>query len=219
MFDSRTLAICLEALGGGQEDQARTWILNSPGPDLLPSFKEELLGAQDRVAGLVTPSSYHNLGLRVFKEAFPEADIVAAASGHSRLAARGFESLVESIQGLGAYGVQLHPVPGTKNGELWMSVKHETSPLLAVGDAIFNLAPGGSIGFRLFKLLCQAGPGLATDLPYRLFFLKDKKGFVDWAEALVEELKPETFVPVHGGILRAPELDTQISGLFRGLRG
>lgn len=210
MFDSRTLAICLEALQEKAPATApkagRTWILTSPGPDLVPSFKAELFGDQDRVAGLIVPSSYHNLGLHAFQAEFPQAQIVAAPSGHKRLAARGFNELAESLDLLDAYGVQLHALPGSKNGELWLSVKHPESPLLAVGDAIFNLKPGGSLGFRLFKLICQAGPGLKMDLPYRLLFLEDKQVFKTWAQHLFKTLQPKTFVPVHGEILRAPHL-------------
>lgn len=217
MFESRCVAICLQDCAGTAAGGPKSWVILSPGPDLVESFGQELLSPSDRVEALVVPSSYHTMGLVPFQKAYGPLKIIAAPGAHSRLSAKEIGPLDVELPMLSDYPVQIHIVPETRNGELWMSAGVGLNTCLTVGDAMFNLPEGGSFGFRLFKFFFRAGPGLVMDLPYRWLFLKDKQSFVSWASELMERLDPKLLAPAHGDILRAPELRMRFESVLQSL--
>lgn len=217
MFESRCMAFCLQDCAGISSDGPRTWVVLSPGPDLVEPFGRELFKAQDRVEALVVPSSYHTMGLVPFQRAYGPLKIIAAPGAHKRLTAKGIGPLDVELAMLSDYGVRTHLVPETRNGELWMSAGIDSNSCLTVGDAMFNLPPGGSLGLRMFKFCFRAGPGLTMDLPYRFLFLKNKQTFVRWARELFDTVGPNTLAPAHGELLEAPELNARFEDVLRRL--
>ncbi len=168
------------------------------------------LGESGTVKYLLSPNHYHNKALRSYCDQFEGAIPCASTKAGQRL--RKITGLkVARLAGLTrklhASMDVIHPV-GLKTGEIWLRIRTRSDVAWLVGDAYCGPASkkGGSF---------TATPQLLATFPK--FGIGDRRQYVNWVKAQVEEDQPSTVVPCHGGIIRSQQLPQKLIRLLSGL--
>jgi hypothetical protein len=170
-------------------------------------FKE--LEKHGAIGALIAPNSFHHLGLPSWTAAFPQATVYAPRTAHPRLgkkqpAARNLQP-IEALAPLLPDNVRVHDVPGSKNGETWVTVRTARGPLWYVSDSCFSLAqPPIDLLPRLLFRLFDAAPGFRINGLGLKFFIKDRAGYRRWFLQQLEAELPNVVVTAHGAVVDAP---------------
>jgi hypothetical protein len=159
---------------------------------------------------IVAPNSFHHVSLGRYREAFPEAMVVASDRARPRLERKGHQALSSLPHGAAACGdVLLVAVPHTKSGELWVVAGGSW----VVGDAFFNV-PGplrGAVGALLRATL--TGPDLALGQTFRWLALDDERAYRRWLFDELEASPPTAMHFCHGEPIEAADLPDRLRGL------
>jgi hypothetical protein len=187
--------------------------VTSPIRDLGDGAHSEL-AALGRPAALVAPNHFHNLGLREYARAYPDAIAVASAQAVPRV--RRLTKLDVADEGqlaalLPAHASLLVP-PGTRNGEMWLSVVTPGGRAWIVGDAFFNVArtPRTAMGLLLRALSITPGLRIGTSFRWLVHDHAAYRRFV--VDALARE-QPALLAPCHGDVLDDPGLAGRLQHL------
>lgn len=154
---------------------------------------------------LLAPNHWHNMGLREYAEAFPQASLCASPDASVRLASvtkLRFENLVRLQRAL-PQNIRIIVPSGLKTGEIWLSIADAPHHVWVVVDAFCG--PGGRASQPAH------GPGILGTFPK--FGLADRTAYVDWLEGQIEADKPTMIIPCHGAILRDVRLPSMIRQL------
>jgi hypothetical protein len=112
---------------------------------------------------------------------------------------------------LPAYVTLLLP-PGTRAGELWLSIESPAGRVWTAGDAFFNIArtPRTPMGLLLWLLGISAGLRIGSSFRW---LVRDRAGYKRWLLDAIAAQRPTTLIPCHGDILTDPELPDRLRGL------
>ncbi len=164
------------------------------------------LSAIGRVAYLLAPNHYHNKGLAEYAEAFPDTILCAPAAAAPRLRKiTGLEpNDLESLKKELPRDIKFIETDGLKTGEVWLRLSAGGRTTWFVVDAFSGPKAGKSGG--------------VTDAPEMLktfpnFGVADRKVYAAWVTARIHQDKPDTLVPCHGTIVRAPDLPEKLEAL------
>lgn len=183
---------------------------------LLPAAAHEAVLQVGRPSVLLAPNHYHYLGLSEFRERYPEATCICSDQARPRLARKSpqvtFGSLAEVAERLPEGAAFLEP-PGTRNGEVWLTVDGADGPIWLICDAFFNVPrhPRGFIG--LFCRLTGTTPGLRIGLTWKLLALRDRHRYADWLLARLHETPPTALIPCHGNPAGGTDLAARLISL------
>lgn len=175
----------------------------------------EELRALGEVRWLLAPNHFHHLGLSAYREAFPEARVVASATATRRLRAKGYDvtPLADVDLGLPA-GASVLVAEGTKNGEVVVSWPTPGGRLWIVCDAFFNVPSlRGATGVLLRAL--GVGPGLAIGRTFHWVGIDDRRVYRAWLERALEQEAPDALSFSHGESLAHGR--SALAALARGL--
>ncbi len=169
---------------------------------------------------LVAPNHYHHLGLGEYATTYPQTTIVGSAVAAHRLqkmCGRKVEDEARLRQALPPHISVLVP-PGTRSGEMWLSVAGAEGRAWIVGDAFFNIVktPRSLIGLilKLFGIC----PGLRIGASFR-WLVKDRASYRTWLLAALAAERPTILVPCHGNILVGETLPDRLERLVRSRLG
>lgn len=157
----------------------------SPVAGLTDAVKESLLALGD-VTVLFAPNHYHNMAMREYAAAFPNARLLASAAAIprlkkvTRLSFTAADVLADELP----RGVALLEPEGLKTGEAWLRVREKKTTAWIVVDA-FCGPPSGA-----------GGPGLLKTFPK--FGVGDRDRYVAWVERQIRRDKPTSLLPCHG---------------------
>jgi hypothetical protein len=201
-YGSQRVRMAVIGLGGG------ALLVVSPSE----SLSEPLLAELSRWGTprfLLAPNQFHTLGLRPWKERFPDARIVAHPRAHARLRKKLAGIAVEDLAPLEAAlpeGMRLFGPPMAKQGETWVSLKTKEGTAWFVTDAIMNeeRLPRGPLGLLMRLLGFRAE--LITNPFFKRMFLEDKAAYKAWVSAELDRDPPALFVPSHGAPVRGPDV-------------
>jgi hypothetical protein len=185
----------------------------SPIKGLGRSAHEEL-AAVGLPAFAIAPNHFHHLGLREFAAEYRELTIVSSATAAprvKRLCGRQVHD-ESALRGVLPPGVSLMVPPGTRAGELWLSIESPAGPAWTVGDAFFNIArtPRTAIGLLLWLL--GISPGLRIGTSFR-WLVRHRRDYRRWVLEALAAQRPTTLIPCHGEMLTDPALADRLSAL------
>ena len=190
----------------------------NPGATIAPALRAELR-RRGSVQTLIVPNHFHHLGVDTWLQEFPHALVVASTWAIPRLHDRGVEA--SGYDGIALPGgARFLEIPGTKSGELWLSLATRRGRCWIVGDAFFHLArlPRHPVAAVLW--LTGTAPGLRVGSTFRRLALRDRPSYLAGLEEALAAEQPELLVPAHGEELRDPALSARLLGLARArLRG
>jgi hypothetical protein len=175
--------------------------VNSPLPRLADGAHREL-AAIGAPAFLIAPNHFHNLGLREYVTAHPAAAVVASPTAAPRVRRQCGHDVTDLAQlraALPAHMSVLLP-PGTRAGELWISIASPTGRVWTVGDAFFNIARTPRTPMGLLLRLLGISAGLRIGASFR-WLVRDRPRYKKWLIDTIAAERPTTLVPCHGEIL------------------
>jgi hypothetical protein len=192
-------------------------ILYSPGASLVSRLPEGIPDAQLPPLALL-PNAFHYLGLKAWKEKYPGMTAVASSRAMSRLRKKGVSGLqdLDLLKNKLPDNVSILEPPGIRFGEMWLRVSGSGGVAWIVCDAFFNYARFSKKPIaRTIQKLFKAAPGLKISFLVKRFMIVDRKKYKDWLFERLEADRPNTLVPAHGEILRAPDLPQRIRDLVQ----
>lgn len=188
----------------------------SPGAALVANLPDELREKGDARV-LLAPNSFHHLGIKAWKSAFPGAIGVAADGARARLAKQGhpdLQPLARLREKLPA-SMDVLEVPGTRIGESWLRWESSAGVGWAVGDAFFNMPRlSHKLHLRLLSWLLSSAPGLAISGLMKWGGVNDRRAYKSWLLDQLARDQPKVLVPNHGDVLRADDLPARLKELI-----
>lgn len=174
------------------------------------------LKALGEPALLVAPNHYHHLGLAEYATAYPQSGIVGSSRAVRRLQTRCRHPVEdeERLRQALPSNVSVLVPPGTRTGEMWLSVAGAAGRAWIVGDAFFNIArtPRSLIGLVLKVLrIC---PGLRIGDSFR-WLVKDRRSYRAWLLETLAAERPTILIPCHGDIVVDDALPDRLESLTR----
>lgn len=197
-----------EIRGTGVKLPDGTWLVISPVRETVPRA-HDWLEEHGRASLLLAPNHFHNMGLRSYVERHG-ARVVAASSRVARvtgLKTHGLELVRERL----APSMRLIEVPGTRTGEVWLSVDTPEGRAWIVGDAFTNFPRTPKTGFGAMAWMLGLTGGVVASPTFKWVALADRERFPGWLDEQLAQDRPQILVPAHGQVLRAPDLAQQLS--------
>lgn len=147
---------------------------------------------------LVAPNHYHHLSLTKLGALWPEAVKVASDGARPRIEKQGHRGVRALAEATLPAHVRLLPVPGTKNGEVWLFV----DDTLVVCDSFFNVVEGvrGAVG--LVHRALRTSPGLSLGRTFMWVGVGDRAVYRKWVLDTLSHEKPKVIAFSHGDPLR-----------------
>jgi hypothetical protein len=186
----------------------------SPGTDLTDADFEELDGL-GTVKALVTPGSFHHMGLPIWSERYPEAGLYGPTSAAAHIAGQHKE--LKPLQDLEALKVLLsdefvvEELAGCKHPDMFMCLQRDGATTWFTNEVVSNNAdyPAGFMLKWAFKLSGNH-PGLNVN-SLAAMLIRAKKPLVRaYLEEKIESHPPTRLVPCHGDVIDDAALGTQL---------
>lgn len=173
------------------------------------------LAARGRVGCLISPNHFHHLGLAEYAAAHAPVLVVGSPTAVPRVARKSGLAIGDE-SGLRAAlpsHVSLLLPPGTRNGELWLSVAVPGGRAWIVGDAFFNIprTPISPIGLILRSLGIL--PGLRVGTTFRVL-VRDPRAYRAWVLDRIHSERPTVLVPCHGDVIQDEALPERLQRLM-----
>jgi len=176
-------------------------------PIALDEAQMGQLEAFGHPAFLVVPGSHHRVDVKIFKDRYPAAKVIAAP---------GARSAVEKIVTVDATkaefsdpSVTLMTVPGTSQNELALLVSADGGTTLILNDILANVQNATGVNGVIARLFGFAGERPQIPLPEKLSIIDDKQAlatqFRAWAQAPLKRIVVSHGEPVTddpAGVLR-----------------
>ena len=159
-----------------------------------------------RVTYLLAPNHYHNKGLAEHADAFPDAILCAPVAAAPRLRKvtglepNGLDGLKKRLR----RNMKLIDTDGLKTGEIWLRATGRGRTAWFVVDAFSGPKAGRSGGAANRPEMLKTFPN---------FGVADRNVYAAWVTAQIEQDRPDTMVPCHGAIVRAPDLPEKLAAL------
>ena len=210
IFDARTpILTCEYSFGPGVANAlavggAAGLVVVSP-PRRVAAGVFDDLAQYGPVRALVASNAFHYLGIREWKDRFPEAAIFAPAQSIARVERQskltGILPLAEAAAITGS-AVELIDMPHYKTGEVLVRITTERGVVWYVTDVIMNLPelPRNPV-IRLIFRLSGSGPGPRFNNIAPLFMVKDKAALRRWLREEFRKAPPAWLIATHGDII------------------
>ncbi|MFT4977169.1 MAG: hypothetical protein ACI8S6_003074 [Myxococcota bacterium] len=171
-----------------------------------------VLGEHGTVRALVAPNAFHNLGLPVWAERFPEAGVYAGESALVRLRKRLPRLSIEPASALElGSGTDLVELPRMRNGETMLRTVVGGKVAWYGGDVFLNVgALPGMMG--LFMRAMGMGPGFVVNPVSRRVMMLDRAAVKAWAAEALGDVG--MVIPGHGDVLVADGLGERMLGML-----
>jgi hypothetical protein len=190
----------------------------SPGTDVDDAAYAELDGL-GKVAALVSPGAFHNMGLPWWHERYPEAKLFGTESGLAHIAKVQPDlpplAPMSGLQALAGDAMTLYETPG-KQTDLLLFVQRGDDVTLFSNEYLVNWVelPGNFVFGLMFKWTNSA-PGVRLAKP-SAWFLRAK--LADVARFCLDKIEVHgvtRFVPCHGAPLEGPDTRARLEEAIR----
>lgn len=136
-----------------------------------------VIDAFGRVAYLVVPNAIHRMDVRIWKQRYPQAKVIAPAGATEAVGAIVDVDASQDI--CHDDTVQYVTVPGTGDTEGALVVRSPGGTTLVVNDLLWNLQAFPGLGGKLIGLLGFLGPRPKLPPVVRLRTVKDRRALAD----------------------------------------
>ena len=157
------------------------------------------------VRALVASNAFHYLGIKEWKQRFPDAALFAPAQSIARVERQtslsGIRPVAEAAAITGP-AVEFIDMPHYKTGEVLVRIATERGVAWYVTDVIMNLPvlPRNPV-FRLMFRLSGSGPGPRFNNIAPLFMVRDKAALRRWLCEEFRKTPPSYLIATHGDIV------------------
>jgi len=157
------------------------------------------------IGALVASNAFHYLGLKEWKQRFPDAMLFAPRQSIARVERQtsltGIRPLSEGASIAGS-AVELVDMPHYKTGEALARIRSGRGLVWYVTDVILNLPqlPANPV-FRLMFRLSGSGPGPRFNNIAPLFMVRDKAALRRWLCEEFHKAPPDFLIATHGDIV------------------
>jgi hypothetical protein len=157
------------------------------------------------VKAIVAPNAFHHMGLRAWKERYPEAPVFAPAQSIARIEKQtkltGIRPLAEAAKVVGDK-VELVDMPHYKTGEVLVRWPVEGGWAWYLTDVAMNINArlGGLFGI-IFRWT-RSAPGFRRNAIAGAFMVKDRRSLYAWLAAEADRKPPKLLVMCHGDHVR-----------------
>ena len=172
----------------------------------LGDAAKDSLSAIGRVTQLLAPNHYHNKGLAEYADAFPDAILCASAAAAPRLRkVTGLDPAdLGNLKMTLPRNMKLIETDGLKTGEVWLRSSAGGRTTWFVVDAFSGPKAGKSGGVADAPEMLKTFPN---------FGVADRTVYAAWVAEQIDRDRPDTVVPCHGAIVRAPDLPKKLAAL------
>ena len=122
---------------------------------------------------ILIPNAYHRLDAKVFKDRYPDAEVLYPAGGRAKVA--------EVVAVDGTYAdypadavVSLETLAGVGEAEGVMIVRESAGTTVVFNDAVFNMPHAKGLAGLIFRYVTTSTGGPRISRLFRLFVIKDK---------------------------------------------
>ncbi|HJN72398.1 MAG TPA: hypothetical protein QGF58_00575 [Myxococcota bacterium] len=150
------------------------------------------------VSVLLAPNHFHNLGLPSFSERHG-AEVVARSPRVARLTGLETRTVEFLAERLPPHARALS-IPGSRTGEVWLSIQTSRGLAWVVGDAFSYVprTPNTFLGLMFWAL--RYSPGLCIGNSFKWYALDDRRAYRDWLHERLATDAPALLVPAHGDV-------------------
>jgi hypothetical protein len=163
------------------------------------------LAERGPVRALIAPNAFHNMGLRAWKERYPDASIFAPAQSIARLEKNtkltGLRPLADASKVIGDR-VELVDMPHYKTGEVLVRWKIDGGWAWYLTDVATNDTARIPGVFGIIFRLTKSTPGFRRNAIAGAFMVRNKRSLYAWLQAEAEKKPPKLIVMSHGKHLR-----------------
>jgi hypothetical protein len=175
------------------------------------------------VRALVAPNAFHHLGLRRWRERYPQARVFAPAQSLRRVQRQtgmaDVHPLSEAARSIGP-AVELIDMPHYRTGELLVRVRSRRGLVWYLTDIVLNLPePPAHPVARLVFALGRSAPGLRFNNVAALFMVKDKAALKRWLAGQAAGDRPGWLLLAHGDAVDLAARPGVLERLFAGAVG
>ena len=200
-------------------------LLHSPSPASLDSETREELEALGMPRYLVAPNEIHNVGLRAFQQAYPEAHTTGCPGHPQRVKGVRFDLLLDP-------SIRSHDVPWARSGELSLhviggnrllheiAIYHHPTKTLVLTDAVEFIDPkehlAGPAPSRILRSIMQSmGFGFSAPCmsPEHHSFCRQPEALRASLEHL-ESWDSDSVILAHGRLLEGQEARSAVREAF-----
>jgi hypothetical protein len=148
---------------------------------------------------LVVPSVHHRRDVKIWKDRYPDIEVVAPAGARSSV-----EEIVAvdtSTPDLGDPDVAFLTVPGTEDREAALTVRRNGGTSLVVSDIIGNMPRGKGFAGWMARTMGYAGnaPKIPTYARHKL--IVDKNAFETWLTSQASQPGLTRVIVAHGDVI------------------
>jgi hypothetical protein len=182
----------------------------SPGNN-IPAADLDALREFGTVTSIVANNGFHNLGQRPWQEHFKGAKHYAPEGSIPRLTKKcpGLEFAPTSTLAR-PDNVSWAELPGTRSGDMVLSVQTARGPVWYTSDLMANVDPMPGPPLSWLFEWTDSAPGLKTFRLFYWFFAKDKVVIQKHLQELHTASPPSVVVPGHGPAVTADDLAEQV---------
>ncbi|MDX2052108.1 MAG: DUF4336 domain-containing protein [Polyangiaceae bacterium] len=159
--------------------------------------------AWGKVEYIIVPNAWHKLDAKRFAERYPNAKVIAPASGREKVVAvvaraAGPEQLPENAD------IVIQEFGGTRERELYMTVRSGSGISLIVADALFNMPHLTGVQGFLLRHITRSSGGPVVSRVSRAILVKDKKAYAEQLRSLATPDLRRVIVAHHQVISESP---------------
>jgi hypothetical protein len=163
------------------------------------------LEAHGPLRALIAPNAFHLMGLRAWRERYPDVPIFAPPQSIARLEKQskltGIRPLAEAASLIGDR-VQLVDMPHYKTGEALVRWPIEGGWAWYLTDVAMNITVRLPGLFGVLFRLTKSTPGFRRNAFAGAFMMKNKRSMYAWLGAEAEKTPPRLLVMCHGDHIR-----------------
>ncbi len=190
----------------------------SPGTD-LSAADFDAVDKLGTVKALLSPGAFHNMGLPVWNERYPDASIYGPTSAISHIAKA--HKKLPALQHLSALNdvlpddVHVEEVAGMHHADAFVAVSRDDGTTWFTNEVITNWEGWPSkFMFRMIFKFTGSGPGLNVNT-MAVKLVKGKKAEIRaFYEAKLASHKPTRLVPCHHAVIEDPELGSKLADVL-----
>jgi hypothetical protein len=163
------------------------------------------LEARGRVRALIAPNAFHLMGLKAWKERYPDVPIFAPTQSIARLEkqskVKGIQPLAEAAKLIGDR-IQLIDMPHYKTGEVLVRWPIDGGWAWYLTDVAMNITQKIPGLFGMLFRLTKSTPGFRRNAFAGAFMVKNRRSLYAWLAAEAEKTPPRLLVMCHGDHIR-----------------
>ncbi len=199
------------------------YIIYSPGKPLIEAWPEEWPLSNVRMH-LIMPNSFHYMGVKAWRLAFPDHKLYASRAAIKRLVSKGVArhsmeiTAIEEAQPPLPFNYSFLQPPGHRAHDIWIKKfdRQTHTSLWITCDSFLNYDRVSNQPLaRALQRALDAAPGLKMSQVIKWFILDKRSHFKQWALKQLDTDQPTTLIPSHGEVAQHPDLAEQLASLLQ----